>query len=88
MKALVNFASLAVVLTAAVLASGFTLDAAVILSVTFAAGIGTMFIGDYSRTPRYNLDPVKVPARRVRAERRASATPEFASLIIFNTTCV
>ena len=83
MKILLTVLSTAAVLAAAISASGFALDAAAVIATGFASGLAGLFTADYSRTPRYELETVKAPAR---ARRPARAGVEFASLIIFNTT--
>jgi hypothetical protein len=86
MKTLLTILSSAAALAAAAVASGFALDATVVLSVCAAAGIAGMFAADYSRPTGCRLDTVREPARRPVPVRRTEASPVFASLIVFNTT--
>jgi hypothetical protein len=88
MKTLLLMLTTAAALTVTVAISGFALDAAVLLSIGFGAGLAGLFVADYSRVNRYNLDVVEAPAakpvRSVPARRRA-ADVEFATYAGFNT---
>ncbi len=90
MKTIITILSTAAVLAVAISAAGFALDAAVILSICFSSSIAGTFVRDYSRVPRYDLNPAKAPAaspaRRDSVRPPSRAGVEYASLIIFNTT--
>lgn len=84
MKLIITLLSTAAVLTVAIAASGFAFDGAVVISICAASALVGMFIGDYSRTPRCNLDPVKTPARASKRLRHPEAGGEFATSATFH----
>lgn len=86
MKSIITIVSTALALTMAIATSGFAIDVAVVFAIAAASALVGMFVGDYSRVPRYNLEVEKAPARATKRSRQPAAGVEFASLIIFNTT--
>ena len=85
MKSITTILSTIAVLAAAIAASGFAFDAAVVISICFAAGIAGMLVSDYSRVPTYNLETVRTPARAEKRTRPAKAGVEFATFATFHT---
>jgi hypothetical protein len=87
MKTLLTMLATAAALIFTVMASGFVLDAAVLLSIGFGAGLSGMFVADYSRASRYNLETGPNPAPVHEAEIAAPAedAAEFATLATVNT---
>ncbi len=91
MKSIITLLSTAAVLAAVVVTSGFALDAAVVIAIGAAAGLASLFVRDYSRAPRYDLDAPQATApqataRQGRRVRRSEAGVEFATFATFNTT--
>ena len=65
MKSLIASVSSATLLTAAIIANGFAVDAVSGFSILFASGITGMFVSNYRRVPRCNLERTTgAPARR------------------------
>jgi len=85
MKTLLTFVSLAAVLLTAVAASGCDFDVAVIFSIAFVSSLAGLFGADCGRTAKYR-SRTAAPARLT--VRRARSSAGFASVIIFETTCV
>lgn len=83
MKTLAFALLTAAALSVAVTASGHDLDTSAVFSIAFASGLVAMFVRDYSRAPAHRAKSVKTPVRASRPEVRH---PEFASVVIFNTT--
>ena len=85
MKTLVTLLATAAALTVAIAASGFDFDATVVVSIAFVSVIAALFVNDYGRATRYNLDAAKTPVRVAKKARRVEAGTEFATLATFNT---
>ena len=85
MKTLITILATAAGLATAIALSGFAFDAAVVVSICFAAGIAGVFTSDYSRTTSYHLEAAKAPARAFKRARPARADVEFATFATFHT---
>ena len=88
MKTLLTTLPTAALLVVALTASGFALDAASLLAIAFVAGLTGMAVGDCSRKPGHRAPAVKAAAPVRRTIRRSRSSAGFASVIVFETTCV
>jgi len=85
MKTIVASLATAAALSIAISASGFEIDAAVVVTIAFAAGIAGLFVRDYTGPSRIILDAAPAPVRNARRIGRPDAGVEFASMATFHT---
>ena len=88
MKTLLTTLPTAALLVFAITASGFALDAASLLAIAFVAGLTGMAVSDCSRKPGHRAPVVKAATPVRHTIRRPRTSAGFASVIIFETTCV
>ena len=88
MKPLFSTLVPAALLIMALTASGCALDTASFLAIAFVAALTGMAVGDCSRKPDYRAPAAKATAPVRHNIRRPRISAGFASVIVFETTCV